>query len=263
MSLTNNLTYPYTFKDKFYYYCGKTYCFGAKLVGASIYARFLWRQPYLTDRAVYRQNRENLTQLIDITCGKRLWHFKNLFINIFVGAPMVLGSVYYKYLTPKQGMFALGGIGFFSINNIYGIFAHCYNNIRFKHQLYRLQSSTPQKSIDDIDVVQPAPDTMIPPTDLEDKIGKEKCSWFLFSYETKENGTAYVVHNAYHQNLVFIFQVEKTANEFMAELKTLESDRIDYLANNADSALKLQQQFISSKVYAGLYYNYYTNNIRL
>lgn len=249
MSTLKNINYPSSIGEKFFYYCGKTYCLGAKLIGASIYARFLWKQPYLTDRAICHQSIGDLNTLIDLTRNKKRWHWKSLFVNVFIATPFAVATCRYKYLTPKQSMAALAAIGLCSVNNMYGIFAHYYNIIRFKHQVYRLNSLNDTNN-------QPVQKNISTILDLPDTIIKEKNTWYMYNYNTNGNGISYIVHNAYYQSLFFIFQIEKTAKEFLDELNTLPIDKIDYLASNPEEAIRIQQEFVRTKVYEGLYYGY-------
>lgn len=252
--------YPYTWKQKIKYYSGKFACANMCFAGVSLYARFLWKQPYLTTKQIANKNMEELNNLIELTGTKKIWHLKSLCLNI-----LVLLSIKFIFWNDKSPYFcqtyspvknyikyALGTICFVTTNNIYGVLAHTYNTIRFNRQIdiinHGMDIMNAIKTIDtDLSIREKNIDTII-----YGKIGQNKMTWISFDLLIKENKIVYVIYNAYYEQIIFVFNSQKMANDFFVEISKLCIDQIDNLSDDPEKIIKIQNEFIKSRLYSNL-----------
>ena len=238
--------YPYTRSEKFTYYCGRGFCYGSAMCGVSIYARFLWKQPYLSDKNIREKDLVVLNTLSKRSVDSRRWHSKGLATNIFIVIPGIMSCYSYDFLDYKQATYGIIGAGILMVNSIYGILAHTYNNIRFSHQINRLQRSRKISAEEKIE-----PKELV----VTDEIS-EKSSWISFNF-TKQNGEiVYVIRNTLYEKLIFTFQSQATANDFLETLNNFDMGYIEYLANNPYQANKLQREFISNRNFENMIHGY-------
>lgn len=256
--------YPYTYKEKFNYYIGKILCMGMYSIGTDIYARVFLKQPYFTNKQIVKKNNEELQKLISNTSNSRKWHINSLMIN-FILVSGIYGFNKYQYISDKYTIYAYVGSGLILINNIYGILAHTYNNIRYNKQLniinHGIQIERAAKAIasemQSLGIINGVDQESIDAI-IYNKINEEKNKWLLSNYYSSEQIT-YVVYNSYYENLFFTFNIEKTANDFIAELEKIDHKQIDYLSNNPIYAQNMKNEFIKNRIYTNLIYGYYTS----
>ncbi|XWV24896.1 hypothetical protein QJ856_gp0886 [Tupanvirus deep ocean] len=259
--------YPYTIKDKFSYYGGKMICTGMSIFGVSLYARFLWKQPYLSDKEIKIKKSSELTELVNISNKKRNWHLKGIFANIIITIP---GLYYFqKYLSIPNSylLYVAFGASAFLLNNIYGVLAHTYNSIRFKNQLNIINHGANIARA--IKAVSNEFESMhIENTEFMDKmsiddiiynqLATKKVTWNMIDcIDEDTQQSIHVISNGYYENLIFVFNIELTAKDFIKELKNLSTSQIDYLHLNPSEAQRLQNEFIKNRLYSNLVYKYY------
>lgn len=270
--------YPYTTKEKCCYYSNKFFCGCMEFIGVGICARFLWKQPYLTEKQIVEKNSKDLKDLVKTSGEKRFWHFGGILANLGILVPTVYAAMAYEYLPEKYYSYVLGGVGTLLVGNIYGMLAHTYNSLRFGRQIniinhgVRIARSIRAMNHDllNLKVDPEMVDQEQIKTLLYQDIIKHKTTWNMITYPitNSEEETCspyqtfnmFVVRNMYYENLFFIFDTERTANDFMSELNKLNWTNVDYLYNNPDQAKELRKTFIAQRMSSHLIYNYYLHN---
>lgn len=201
------------------YYNGKIYYFGNKVVGTGIYNRYFLQKQ--------NQSINKLQSLINISKNKCWWHVKAILVEIIVFLPGLLNPVIYcKY-----------GLGLLIINHTYGILAYVRNYIQLTNNKQLKKSF------------------------IDNQIRQNILKWVLLSRrdDNNNNKIVFIISNVHFENLVFVFQNEKYANEFLNELDKLEIDKIINMANDINQAVQLYDDFIKNKILNAWtnYYYYY------
>ena len=271
--------YPYTSMEKLKHYCGVFLCGIMKYIGVDMYARFLLKQPYLTNEEILKNNLKELNESSLVSMDNGKWHFKSLMCGL-----VVMGSTYFglsRYsLIPldyynKYMHYGVLGIGSFIVNSLYSIMANMYNCIRFNQQVniinhgikIELAAKAVMKDFDSLIInstIDSAKDFDVD-TDqkyevvkqrIYEKIDQNKKLWRSFSHENSDGTITYVIHNGYYEKLLFVFHIETSANEFMDILNDLSMEYIDLLSIDEKEVLRLQNKFIKGKIYYGLFNSY-------
>ena len=230
--------YPYSCVEKFNYYIGKIFCASASLFGASLYARIFCRTNYLTKKEIKNYNINGLKNLVICSNKNRKWHFNYLLFNVVLINPLVYGVYHTQIINTKQYFYATVVCCILLVNDIYGMIANMYNSIRYS-QAIKQKKCLHAKIYGNIHI-----DTM--DNIVMSLVSKEKCTWLLYSC-TNNNDKTFVIYNAYYQELIFIFQMENIAMDFMKELNILSLENIDYLLSHPKDVLRLQREFVVKK----------------
>ncbi|XWV26141.1 hypothetical protein QJ857_gp0938 [Tupanvirus soda lake] len=259
--------YPYTFKDKFSYYGNKMICTGMSIFGVSLYARFLWKQPYLTDKQIATKKSNELLEFLNVSNKKRNWHLKGIFANIIITMPGLYYFQKYWSIPNTYLLYVAVGAGIFLLNNVYGVLAHSYNNIRFKTQLnvinHGVNIARAIKAVaNEFKSIQIENEESFDKLSIDnliyEQLAAKKVLWNMFDYIDEDTQQSiYVVSNGYYENLVFLFDIDLTAKDFIKELNNLSTGQIDYLHLNPQEAQRLQNEFIRNRLYSNLVYKYY------
>lgn len=226
MSLSKG--YPYSFTEKLKYYSGKFFCYGAVIVGADLYSKFLWKQPSLTNTNIKEKNSDELYELVSISKNKMVWHFKSMLIDvcIFIPTSVLVYRLKPFTMTSKQMYATIGTAGALCLNSVYGILTHSYNYIRISHQLNRMKYGIIESIV-------------------EEQLIKEKCQWNMFEKGDGHNKT-FIVHNEYYKNLIFFFEQQEIAQQSKEFLMKLPATQVDLMNENAATIRFLQRKLLTS-----------------
>jgi len=232
------------------------------LFGVGLYSKFLLKQPWLTNKEISEKTIPELENLISLSKCNIWWHVKNLLVNLVIASQ---GIYYIKNYNVQLGIGIFFGI--LSVNNFYGILANMHNNIRFGIHIsvinYGKKISRAIKEITtEINSLNSQTIPQQNQGNIESIILKEiidkKCTWMSLTYLINDH-SVYVIQNSYYEDLIFVFPIKATAEDFQKELSNYDSGFVDYLHNNPEEISRIRNDFIKSKLQSKLVYHYYSS----
>jgi hypothetical protein len=238
-----------SFLQKISYYLdlltNKFFSTGISLGGIHIYNNlFGVAKNSITPKLIMQANSLVLSKYFTATSQNIHWHLKSAFIEtvFFVPFMFMLKTYYATASVLNPLMYTVYGFAGLLINHLYGIICNDRLNMKLilrqqsldaeKHEIESLQFDTNNK-LDNITQQY-----------VNQLVNKEINTWNLRECETPQTNT-HIVSNCYLHKLIFIFDDNAVATEFLEEVQKLSTEQIYVLGENTDTAKLYQMRFIN------------------
>jgi len=227
------------------------FCISTSLIGVNYYRKYFLRgKPRITNKSINKLDLINVQKLIIETIQNKNWHLYYLLVETIIFGPVLM--TYSFWFLDKYIYYGIIGIGGCVLNHIYAILAHTCNTIelnRHSESLTCKQNEPAKKEPDESTSCRHSKsiqnDAISASPSLEILDNPQITRWTLEIGTNKLEQKIVIIKNCYYTELSFVFDDETIGMKCLIELNQLIPSQIYQMANDPNSAKRIQQIFMN------------------
>ena len=256
--------YPYTFVQKMDHYANKIFCNAIWIFGTGIYSKYIHKSSLLVEADLAEKKPNELALLYQNNRRSCAYYGCT-----FIGTSVLFASTIYiartRNISKKYTHSILFSTGLIAVNSLFMMLFGIYNSIKvtvqFSKNDHDAQIIRATKAItSELDNLDSTNINNCSNTEtlslINNKLCGKKLLWHITKFDLDNVTCTYAVHNDYYENLLFVFNIESTAESFKDELVKLDIDQVEKLALDPEKSILMQTDFIRNNIYHRLLRQY-------